>query len=42
MADGGDELADNYLLDFVDRNLKESLQKEAALHLLIHLIMKWE
>lgn len=32
MIDGGDELADNYLIDLVDRETKESLQKEFALH----------
>ena len=32
MIDGGDELADNYLVDLVDRETKESLQKEGALH----------
>ena len=32
MIDGGDELADNYLIDLVDRETNESLQKEVALH----------
>ena len=32
MIDGGDELADNYLVDLVDRDTKESLKKEVALH----------
>jgi hypothetical protein len=32
MIDGGDELADNYLLDLVDRETKESLIKDVALH----------
>jgi len=32
MIDGGDDLADNYLVDLVDRDTKESLLKEVALH----------
>jgi hypothetical protein len=32
MIDGGDELADNYLIDLVDIETKESLKKEGALH----------
>ncbi|ANC78532.1 histidine kinase [Fictibacillus phosphorivorans] len=32
MIDGGDELADNYLLDLVDRKTKESLLHDIALH----------
>ncbi|WP_440970756.1 histidine kinase [Peribacillus frigoritolerans] len=32
MIDGGDELADKYLIDIVDRETRESLQKETALH----------
>ena len=32
MVDGGDELADNFLIDLVDRQTNESLQKEVALH----------
>jgi hypothetical protein len=32
MIDGGDELADNYLLDLVDRETKESLLRDVALH----------
>jgi hypothetical protein len=32
MIDGGDELADNYLLDLVDRETKESLLNDIALH----------
>ena len=32
MIDGGDELADNYLIDLVEKETKESLQKEAAKH----------
>ena len=32
MIDGGDELADNYLIDLVDRQTNESLQKEVTLH----------
>lgn len=32
MINGGDELADKYLIDLVDRETRESLQKETALH----------
>lgn len=32
MIDGGDELADKYLIDIVDRETRESLQKENTLH----------
>lgn len=32
MIDGGDELADSYLIDLVDRETNESLSKEVALH----------
>ena len=32
MIDGGDELADNFLLDLVDRETKVSLLKDIALH----------
>lgn len=32
MIDGGDELGDKYLIDLVDRETRESLQKETALH----------
>ncbi|MGE7667175.1 histidine kinase [Ureibacillus composti] len=32
MVDGGDELADKYLIDLVDRETRESLLKETALH----------
>ncbi|MFF2753056.1 hypothetical protein ACFVR1_04765 [Psychrobacillus sp. NPDC058041] len=32
MIDGGDELADNYLIDLVVRETSESLQKEVALY----------
>jgi len=32
MIDGGDELADNYLVDLVDRETNESIQKKVALH----------
>lgn len=32
MVDCGDELADKYLIDLVDRETRESLQKETALH----------
>jgi hypothetical protein len=32
MIDGSDELADNYLLDLVDRETKESLLNGIALH----------
>lgn len=32
MVDGGDELADKYLIDLVDRVTRESLQKETTLH----------
>lgn len=32
MIDGGDELADNYLIDLVDRETKESLLKDIALN----------
>lgn len=32
MIEGGDELADNYLIDLVERETNESLQKEVALH----------
>lgn len=32
MIDGGDELADKYLIDIVDRETRESLQKETVLH----------
>jgi len=32
MIDGGDELADNFLVDLIDRDTKESLQEDIALH----------
>jgi hypothetical protein len=32
MIDGGDELADKYLIDLVDRETRESLQNETALY----------
>lgn len=32
MIDGGDDLAENYLIDLVDRETDESLQKEVSLH----------
>ncbi len=32
MIDGGDEFADSYLIDLVDSETKESLQKEVGLH----------
>lgn len=32
MIDGGDDLADNYLLDLVDRETKVSLLNDIALH----------
>lgn len=32
MIDGGDELADNFLVDLIDRDTKESLQEGIALH----------
>jgi hypothetical protein len=32
MLHGGDKLVDNYLIDLVEKETKESLQKEAILH----------
>ncbi|MEK5215373.1 hypothetical protein [Psychrobacillus sp. FSL H8-0487] len=32
MIDGGDELADKFLVDLIDRDTKESLQEDIALH----------
>ena len=32
MIDGGNELADHFLVDLVDRDTKESLQEDIALH----------
>lgn len=32
MVDGGDDLADKFLLDLIDRETKESLQDDIALH----------
>ncbi|WP_419958305.1 histidine kinase [Psychrobacillus psychrotolerans] len=32
MIDGGNELADKFLVDLIDRDTKESLQEDIALH----------
>lgn len=32
MIDGGDPLADNYVVDLIDKESKESLKENIALH----------